>query len=172
MDLLERLLGHDAWTTGRLLDQARVLDEAGLDQPFDLGWRTVRATLAHIVRNMEVWTDLMSGVPPRVGPGDRVSLDELAWRLEVVGPQLAALARWVQAEERLDDTWVDVLDDPPRRKSFGGAIAHVITHSMHHRAQLIHMLRTLGVPDVEEGDVLGWERRVVRGGAWDVGGEA
>ena len=91
MDLLERLLGHDSWTTGRLLDQARVLDEAGLDQPFDLGWRTVRATLAHIVRNMEVWTDLMEGVPPREGPGDRVGLDELAWRLGVVGPQLAAL---------------------------------------------------------------------------------
>jgi len=52
-----------------------------------------------------------------------------------------------------------VLDDPPAEKTFGGAIAHVLTHSMHHRAQVLHMLRRLGVGDVPEGDVLSWERR-------------
>ncbi|MXV18425.1 DinB family protein [Deinococcus xianganensis] len=160
MNLLDRLLGHDVWTTGRLLAQARALSEEQLDQPFELGWRTVRATLEHIVDNMETWTDLMSGVPPREQPGGPVTLDEVAQGLNVVGPQLAAFARRMQAEGRLDDTWVDVLDVPPRRKTYGGGIAHVITHSMHHRAQLIHMLRALGVPHVEEGGVLGWEAQV------------
>jgi uncharacterized damage-inducible protein DinB len=30
---------------------------------------------------------------------------------------------------------------------------------MHHRAELIHLLRKLGVPDVIEGDALSWEEQ-------------
>jgi uncharacterized damage-inducible protein DinB len=32
---------------------------------------------------------------------------------------------------------MDYLDKPPARKPYGGAIGHVIKHSMHHRAQLL-----------------------------------
>ena len=56
-----------------------------------------------------------------------------------------------------NEQFVDVLDDPPRRKTFGGGIAHIITHSMHHRAQLLYMLRRLGVARLPEGDVFSWE---------------
>jgi len=162
MDLLDRLLGHDTWTTNRLLQQSRVLTDAQLDHEFDLGWRTVRATLHHIIGNMEVWVDLMNGGPLRRHPEPAafgVTLDGLQARLTRASADLALLARRVQAEGRLDDTWVDFLDDPPRRKTYGGAITHVITHSMHHRAQLIHMLRRLGVPGVIEGDALSWEQQ-------------
>ena len=40
-----------------------------------------------------------------------------------------------------------------------GARVHdkVISDDMHHRAELLHMLGKLGVPDLPEGDVLGWE---------------
>nr|WP_157458675.1 DinB family protein [Deinococcus arboris] len=158
--MLDRLLGHDAWTTWTLLSRSRDLTEEQLDQPHDLGWRTVRATLRHITENMETWTNLMTGVPPAAWPpaeGD--SLDDLDRRLRAVAPRLAALARQIEAEGRLDDTWLDVLDRPPRPKTYGGAIAHVLTHSMHHRAQLIQMLRALGLPSVPEGDLLGWEMR-------------
>lgn len=160
MDLLDRLLGHDAWTTGRLIEQSRSLGDAALDQEFDLGWRTVRATLEHIIDNMETWTDLMHGVSPRTLPepaAQWLTLSALQKRLQTVAPQLAGLARRIQAEGRLDERWTDFLDDPPTRKTYGGAIVHVLTHSMHHRAQLIHMLKGLGVPDVIEGDALSWE---------------
>jgi hypothetical protein len=36
------------------------------------------------------------------------------------------------------------------------AIVHVITHSMHHRARLLYMLRRLGPANLPEGDVLSW----------------
>ena len=52
---------------------------------------------------------------------------------------------------------MDVLDEPPKQKTFGGTIAHLITHSMHHRAQAMFMLEQLGVRDHIEGDVLDWE---------------
>ena len=54
---------------------------------------------------------------------------------------------------------MDTLDSPPAEKTYGGAIAHVITHSMHHRAQLLYMLRRLGLEGLPEGDVLSWEQQ-------------
>nr|WP_221277003.1 DinB family protein [Deinobacterium chartae] len=157
---MDRLLGHDAWTTSRLLDQSETLSDAQLDQRFDLGWGSVRATFEHIIDNMETWTDLMNGRVPRELPGPPQhwrTLAGLRARLDAVAPELAELARRVQREGRQDELWTDVLDDPPTQKTYGGAIVHVITHSMHHRSQLIHMLKQLGVENVLEGDVLSWE---------------
>lgn len=74
-------------------------------------------------------------------------------------PQLAELARRVQAEGRLDERGTDFLDGPPTCKTNGAAIVHVVTHSMHHCAQLIHLLKKLGVPDVIKGDALSWAER-------------
>ena len=37
MDLLDRLLGHDAWTTRQLLDICSTLSDEQLDREFDLG---------------------------------------------------------------------------------------------------------------------------------------
>jgi uncharacterized damage-inducible protein DinB len=47
-------------------------------------------------------------------------------------------------------------------RTYAGAIGHVITHSMHHRVQVMYMLRRLGVERVPEGDVLSWEEGVGR----------
>lgn len=95
MDFLDRLLGHDAWTTEKLLQQARSLPDAPLDQAFDLGHGTVRRTLEHIIGNMEVWTDLMNAVPQCKLPDPPEhwrTLDGLHERLSGVAPELAALA--------------------------------------------------------------------------------
>lgn len=157
MDLLDRLLGHDAWTTRQLLDVSRGLSDEQLDQEFDVGLRTLRRTFVHIVRNMEVWTDIMAGRGPR--PGGAANIAGLLARLDSAASDLARFATPIARDGRLDELWVDRLDDPPREKTYGGAIAHVVTHSMHHRCQAIHMLRRLGVEGVVEGDVLSWENR-------------
>jgi len=159
MDLLDRLLEHDAWTTRRLLVACGDLPDEQLDREFELGLRTVRATLLHIIRNMEVWTDLMNEGPIRDAGTDARSVASMSARLDRAAADLAALCRGVRERGGWDDLWLDRLDDPPREKSFGGAIAHVITHSMHHRSQVIHMLHRLSVATVPEGDVLGWERQ-------------
>jgi uncharacterized damage-inducible protein DinB len=158
MDLLDRLLGHDAWTTRQLLLGCRELSDGQLDQEFDIAHRTVRATLIHIIGNMEIWTDLMSGQPQRTDH-DR-TIDGLLRRLDKVAVELSDVARSIARDGRWDDLWLDYLDNPPQKKSYGGAIVHVITHSMHHRAQLLYMLRRLGVRDLIEGDVLSWETQV------------
>jgi len=157
VDLLDRLLAHDAWTTRLLLLRCQDLGAAQLDREFDIGPRSVRATLAHVVRNVEVWTDLMAGRPVRASGGDSVA--ELIVRLDRASADLAETARDVARRGAWDERWIDVLDDPPTEKTYGGAIAHVVTHGMHHRAQVLYMLRRLGLTELPEGDVLSWENR-------------
>jgi len=157
MDLLDRLLQHDAWTTRELLNVCRDLTDEQLNRPFDIGHRTVRATFLHMLRNVEVWTSLMAGRPTNELQGR--SIPELMACSDLVYADLANLARNVAQRGAWDKRFLDTLDHPPVEKTLGGGIAHVITHSMHHRAQLLYMLRKLGVNALPEGDVLSWEQR-------------
>jgi uncharacterized damage-inducible protein DinB len=155
MDLLDRLLLHDRWTTRQLLDICATLQDAQLDRDFDIGHRTLRATLVHIVRNMEIWSALMQQAEPST-ESDR-SIPGLIRRLDSAANRLEAVARQVADRNGWDDRWLDTLDTPPQEKSYGTAIAHLITHSMHHRAQLLYMLRLSGVKNLPEGDAFSWE---------------
>lgn len=161
MDLLDRLLGHDAWTTRQLIARCNELSDEQLDRRFDVGHRSIRATLQHIIFNMEAWSALMAGVevPRSTVPTHEQSMSHFGKRLDLAADRLAEVASAVRTRGAWDERWLDVLDQPPVEKTYGGAIAHVITHSMHHRAQLLYMLRTLGMQDLPEGDVLSWEYR-------------
>jgi len=162
MDLLDRLLGHDAWTTRQLLLLSADLDDEQLDRPFDIGHRTLRATFRHLIGNMETWTDLMRERPVRPRPESRAEVESVAGllaRLDAIAPDFAALATEIRDAGRWDALWTDVLDDPPQQKTYGGGIGHLITHSMHHRGEIQHLLARLGVPNAPEGDLLGWEMR-------------
>lgn len=161
MDLLDRLLGHDAWATGLLLERCRELSDAQLDRDIDIGFRTVRRTFDHLIWNMQAWGNEMAGLP--MGERGGNSLGELAARLDAAAAHLAATARDIARRVAWDETWVPLYDGEPVERTYGGTIAHVITHSMHHRAQLLYMLRVLGVKDLPEGDVLSWEAQA--GGA-------
>jgi uncharacterized damage-inducible protein DinB len=158
MDILDRLLVHNAWTTGRSIEQSRILSDDQLDQKFDIGLRTVRASIDHIINSMEWWTDLMKGLPQRgfenLGE-DPMTLEGFSKRLEIVALQFAEVAHQQQTDGLLDEKWQG-RDDQPTSFSYGTTIVHVITHSAHHRAQLMYMLKCLGVPDVIMGDALAW----------------
>jgi uncharacterized damage-inducible protein DinB len=156
MDILDRLLGHDAWTTRQLLERSRAMPDPLLDQPFDFGHGGVRETALHMLGNVETWTDLMLGRPVR-RDDTRVSMDELLARHDAAYAEFAAFARDIRDAGRLDELWLDVLDAPPTQKTYGGAITHVILHNMQHRAELLHMLSRLGLDDLIEGDALSWE---------------
>lgn len=155
MDLLDRFLGHDAWTTRQLLDICSTLSDDKLDRDFDIGHRTLRQTLDHIIHNMETWASLMAG--QHVERATDQTIVGMIQRLDLAAERLKSVSRRVADSNAWDELWHDHLDDPPQQKSFGTAIAHVITHSMHHRAQLLHMLRLTDISDLPEGDVFSWE---------------
>ena len=159
MDLLDRLLGHDEWTTGELLRRCAGLTESQMRQQFDVGVGSLHKTLVHMIADVRIWTDLMSigSTDGATSTWNTLDLASLTDAHVTTYAAFAEVARRVQAENRINDIWADSSDDPPAAKTFGGVILHVITHNMHHRAQMLNMLSRLGLKDLPEGDLLSWE---------------
>jgi uncharacterized damage-inducible protein DinB len=158
MDLLDRLLGHDRWTTARLLDLGRDLSDAELDQEFDIGRCTLRKTLDHMIFNVAAWTGVMTGQPPD-DERDTSSVDAFLARHERNYDAFASLARTLQENGRLDDTFVD---RHGVTQSFGGTIIQIILHNHGHRTEILHILQRLGVENLPDGDPQEWEHMTGR----------
>src|SRR5215211_268191 len=148
MDLVDRLLDHDHWATAQLLDRSRNLTHAQLDQEFDIGHRTLRATFAHMIINIAFWTGLMTEQPVDDERDDH-TLASLIDRHERFYATFATLARQFRDEQRLEKTFIDHYD---ARKSFGGTILHVILHNAEHRTEALHILERLAGPNPPEVD--------------------
>jgi uncharacterized damage-inducible protein DinB len=159
MDLLDRLLGHDRWTTAELLRRCGELSPGQFDQEFDIGWRTLRRTFIHMIANQRTWTDLMNGVDASHSTDGWWDFDlaQLIAAHEASYGDLLALAYDMREHQRWNQTFVDTLDSPPATKSLGGGVLHVVTHNMHHRSEILHILERLGLRDLPEGDLLSWE---------------
>ncbi len=65
MDILDRYLGYEAWTLRYFIERCREVSPAQLHQHFDIGHGTVHNTVAHVIGNVETWTDLMRECPVR-----------------------------------------------------------------------------------------------------------
>ena len=153
MDLLDRLLEHDHWATARLLNLSHGLTDGQLDQSFDIGHRTLRATFEHMIFNVEAWTAMMAEQPLDAQRDNR-SLAALIERHERSYAAFATLSRQLRDEQRLEDTFVDHF---AARKPFGGTILHVVLHDAEHRSEALHILERLGVPDLPEVDHGLWD---------------
>jgi uncharacterized damage-inducible protein DinB len=155
MDILDRLLGHDTWTTRQLLLRCRELSDEQLDRKFDIGDRSLRATFEHLIACMESHTDLMLGRTTEEPHREDESIGGMLTRLTLVAKDFAEFATRVEREGRADEMCTN--SEKTGKWPLGSVIAHLITHSMHHRAQVMYIMEQLGVQNVIEGDALGWE---------------
>ena len=157
MDLLDRMLGHDHWATSRFLELCGTLPDEQLDTEFDLGHRTLRETLDHMIYVIDFWTGWMTGRPVE---HDRTTLTydrsiaALVKRHEHFQAVFAEFARRVHDEQHLDDTF---LDHNAVRQSRGATIIQVLHHNAQHRSELRHMLERLGLADLWDYDPQEWE---------------
>jgi uncharacterized damage-inducible protein DinB len=162
MDLLDRMLEHDRWATMRLLELCRPLTEVQLDQEFDVGHRTLRETLDHMIYVINFWTGWMSGRPVE---HDRTTLrydrsvSALTERHARFQPAFATLARKIRDEQRLDETFIDHYNV---RQSLGATIIQLMHHNAQHRSEIRHMLERLGVADLWDFDPQEWEHATGR----------
>jgi uncharacterized damage-inducible protein DinB len=151
MKTLDRLLDHDQWATAQLLAAAGGLTDAQLDQEFDIGHRTLRATLEHMVMNVEGWTVAFTDTEPT---NDGSSIPDLAERHLRAYPAFAAAARKIDSDDRMEETFTDSFGQP---MTFGGAFLMIILHNEGHRPEAAHILHRLGRPDVPEVDHGLWD---------------
>jgi len=162
MDLLDRMLGHDRWATTQLLELCGALTDAQLDQEFDVGHRTLRETLDHMIYVIDFWTGWMSGRPvehDRTTQQYDRSLAALTERHERFQAAFAAFARQALDEQRLDETFSDHYG---YRQSIGATIIQLHYHNTQHRGEVRHMLERLGVAKLWDYDPQEWEHATGR----------
>lgn len=153
MDVLDRLVDYDLWATNQILELCRPLSDAQLDQDFDIGHRTLRETLDHMIFNIEAWTAEIQGQPIQ-RETDASSIAVLADRHERAQANFANVARRLRDEDRLESTFTD---DWGEQMRYGGAIVHVILHSQEHRSEILHIMQRLGLTDLPEIDHGLWD---------------
>lgn len=170
MDLTDRLIEHDDWLTGALLDSAGRLTSEQWDREvrpghvvlsFDGPEPTVRHMLDRLVWTKEVWSAAIAGrdLPAE---GDR-SPSGLRARWERASTDFRALVQDIRQRNAWNDTFVDALCDPIQSFTLGGVVAHVLTYAACRREVLAAALSELGVVDVAPTCPLEWERARLAG---------
>lgn len=159
MDLLDQLLEHDRWATTQMLESSRGLTDAQLDQEFDIGLRSLRATYDHVFFNIEFWTRVAKGEPTDGIERDKQSIAVLIERHNDTYDSFTTFVRRMRDEDRHDDTFVDHFGG---NMTFGGMAMHLVLHNAEHRSEILHMLNRLDVPDLPEIDHALWDQAVRR----------
>ena len=175
---LHRLHHHRAWSNHQLLQSAAALSPDQLRQRFDIGQGSVWQSLLHMYAAEYIWLETILGNDDALCPGDVrgqlagnqlgpdgiQSLDELRSRWS------ALEARW---SEYLANLSADSLDEQIQRRTTvvsgnqpfictrSDALLHVCLHAHYTLAQVINMLRHLGIQNLPPRMLtqLVWEER-------------
>jgi len=163
MDLTQRLVEHDNWLAGQLLDAAATLDDTALDEPVPLSPPTpafaceqpsIRAMLNRLVFTKEMWSAAISG--HAFVESDDTTLDGMRARLDRSGAEFASLVRDIASRNAWDTAFVDATCEPPETFTFGGAVAHVLSWNAQRRQIASAALAERGVE--VSADPIAWER--------------
>ena len=154
----------------KLLDWVRPLTLEQYTKEFPFGKKTIRDTLVEIPRaEWSYGTRLIGETPPAEHPFMKYYKTDFA-PLEGVWRELAARTQGILREER---DWSRMIEwRPPAgvvstrpvimRASAGGIAIQMMLHEVHHRAQVMAMLRQLGIPAENlDYSILEFERREV-----------
>ncbi|HMN95070.1 MAG TPA: DinB family protein [Phycisphaerales bacterium] len=160
VEIIRRMHDHRLWVRTRLLEVGSALPETDLRRTFPIGLGSVHASLAHLYGAEFVWEAALGGeIGPRFPQPDDF-------------PDLASLLR---AWSDLDERWavrLAALDAaelarPVTRRNLAGVVmttpardvyVHVCMHAFYHTAQLVNMLRHLGVSELPETNFITYAR--------------
>jgi len=145
-----KLAEYEVWCNARLIESTLNLRAEQLFRSFPFGFKTIHATLFHIVEVFQTWSGCVGPTiakPPMVPYDSSMPIEQIArWNHELSETFLKSIdASHAVNLLHLDRRLVQVF--------------HLITHGTHHRTQAIAMLRLLGLdPPFEAGDFGGWSR--------------
>lgn len=148
----------------RVLERVRALRQAQYTRRFPFGHGSIRATLVHIADTEWWYTSMLRGVP---SPEERspfrpfsrtgVTPLEAAWRTlaEQTRRTLRAETNW---DRPVEDWWTTKRWKHGVKTTARGVATQLLFHEVHHRAQVMTMLRHLGAPlEGLDYSLLKWE---------------
>jgi len=147
------LLDHDHWANLKLYETCRSLSEQQLHRPFEMGTGSIHNNLVHNLGAMRGWTDVLN-------EGERrPRLEECRYTMGEIEDLHGSVSAEFRAAANAKPSGA-VLTPSRDGQSYtftaGGILTHVTTHSMHHRAQCLNMLRQLGVGQLPPSSVMEW----------------
>ena len=159
---LRRLFAYSDWACDRVHAHARSLPDAALDQPFEIGVGSLRATLLHVRFAEHWWLQNWTEGPDRPFPelpvGTPIAeLDGLWKETRARRNQLLAGMNTADLTQRLT-----ARPRPGVERVFpiGVVLLQLCGHGTHHRAQAQNMLRQVGAKPGDLDYIL-WRRSVV-----------
>lgn len=153
-DPLAVMFAHDRWATNLLLDAAARLSDEPFHRRFDIGLGSLHHTLTHIIGVTRGWTAVLAADdgPSWLDPTTPRSVTTLRELHEAASDAFEREAR----SKPMDGTVTVVRAGAQRVFSRTVVTTHVLTHSMHHRAQALNILRQLGVDPLPMSAITQW----------------
>jgi len=162
MELLTRMVEHNIWLVGEMIERAKDLPDDVLDRRIELSVEelddkpTLRSQLSRLVGQLAMWNAAIDNRPYDFEIEQHESTCDLRARLADEGPRFLSHVTKIVDEGRLDETFVDAICDPPKVFTYGGMIAHVLTFSAHRRTLVCGALVEAGITDLGAGDPMLW----------------
>jgi len=174
VNIIQRLHQHRAWVNYSLLAAAEALNVEQLRREFAIGQGSVWKSLVHLYAAEFVWLEALLGNDSGLAPGDLPG--------KIPGNQMGAGAiaslaelreKWSELQGRCDvhlgTLTAEALDEPAYRvaASTGQRLAtkrsdvllHVAMHAHYTSAQVVNMLRQLGVEKLPETMLISLARK-------------
>ena len=163
--LIRRLHQHRSWVNEALLATAEELTSDQLQQRFEIGQGSVWRTLTHLFGAEYVWLEGLQGNENPVAPGDVpgklpgnhegenpiTSMADLCSRWKDLETQWDAYLESLNADSLLEDVYKISSSSGNRSATQRSDILlHVCTHAQYTTAQLMNMLRHLGVKQLPD----------------------
>jgi uncharacterized damage-inducible protein DinB len=167
VELLRRLHQHRAWVNGNLLTAAAALSDGQLQAPFPIGQGSVWKSLLHLYAAEYVWLEallgnddpLLQGDLPGKLPGNQQGEGGITGLGDLRQKWSALEQRWVAYLASLTPESLEGLVYKKSTSSGLGkrfrtrradVLLHVCTHAHYTAAQVVNMLRQMGVDKLPE----------------------
>ena len=141
-----RLYLYDEWATNKLIDAAEKVDTPKLQKDLGTSFGSLHGTLVHIYGAQLIWLARWKGSTPTSLPKveEIPNLAELKSRWRKLRVELREFLNSKSEEQlQLSSPYHDFKGNPWSELMYQ-PIQHLLFHSMHHRGQVVTLLRQLG----------------------------
>jgi uncharacterized damage-inducible protein DinB len=176
--IIQRLHQHRAWVNENLLAAAEALNEEQLRREFEIGQGSVWKSLVHLYAAEFVWLEAMLGhedpivqgdLPGKI-PGNQLGEGKIASLAELRQKWQELQGRWEQylaklKPEALDELVYKIVMSTRQRMATkrSDVLLHVAMHAHYTSAQVVNMLRQLGVEKLPETMLISLARKEAAG---------
>jgi uncharacterized damage-inducible protein DinB len=147
---------YNAWANARLYRMARALSDEQYRRDVGLYFKSLHATLNHILVADLIWMHRLTGsgrLPARLNEIISDDLPALAAERRRQDERIRAYVV-ESSDAQFDEQWeFRTLTGVVKRQLRRETLAHVFNHQTHHRGQAHTALSLLGVPEPESLDV-------------------